>query len=66
MLHNYCIRRWVKNGKKKLMKQILINCVMQRENLQDGMALAESPRDDFVVRGLEKLKIPNRGSSLIF
>ena len=61
MLHNYCIRRLVKNGKK-----ILINCVMQRENLQDAMALAESPRDDFVVRGLQKLKIPNRGSSLIF
>ena len=48
------------------MKQILINCVMQRENLQDAMALAESPRDDFGDRGLERLKIPNRGSSLIF
>ena len=48
------------------MKQILISCLMQRENLQGAMALAESPRDDFVVRGLEKLKIPNRGSSLIF
>ena len=47
------------------MKQILINCVMQRENLQDAMALAESPRDDFLVRGFEKLKILNRGSSLI-
>ena len=48
------------------MKQILINCVMQRENLQDAMALAESPRADFGDSGLEKLKIPNRGSSLIF
>ena len=38
------------------MKQILINCVMQRENLQDAMALAESPRDEFVAKGLEKLK----------
>ena len=27
------------------------NCVMQRENLQDAMALAESPREKFVVRG---------------
>ena len=35
-----------------MMKQILINCVMQRQNLQDAMALAECPRDDFVVRGL--------------
>ena len=42
MLHDYCIRRLVKNG-KKLMKQMLINFVMQRENLQDAMALAESP-----------------------
>ena len=67
MLHNYCIRDLIKNGKKKLMKQILIHCVMQRENLQDAMALAESPRDEFVAKGLEKLKkIPNRGSSLIF
>ena len=38
------------------MKRILINCVMQRENLKDAMALAESPRDEFVARGLEKLK----------
>ena len=29
---------------------------MQRENMQGAMVLAESPRDDFVVRGLEKLK----------
>ena len=65
MLHNYCVQRLVKNG-KNLMKQILINCVMQRENLQDAMALAESPRADFGDSGLEKLKIPNRGSSLIF
>lgn len=49
------------------MKQILIKCVMQRENLQDAMALAESLGDEFVARGLEKLKkTPNRGSSLIF
>ena len=47
------------------MKKILINCVVQRENLQDAMVLAESPRDDFLVRGFEKLKILNRGSSLI-
>ena len=26
------------------MKQMLINFVMQRENLQDAMALAESPK----------------------
>ena len=38
------------------MKQILINCVLQRENLQDAMALAESPQNEFVLRGLEKLK----------
>ena len=31
------------------MKQILIYCVIQRENPQDAMALAESPRDEFVV-----------------
>ena len=31
------------------MKQILIYCVMQRENPQDAIALAESPRDEFVV-----------------
>ena len=38
------------------MKQILINCVMQRESLQDAMAFAESPPDEFVANGLEKLK----------
>ena len=32
-----------------MMKQILIYCVMQRENPQDAIALAESPRDEFVV-----------------
>ena len=37
---------------------------MQEENRQDEMALAESTRDEFVARGLEKLKIPNRVSSL--
>ena len=52
---------------KKLMKQILINFIMQRESLQDAMALAESHPDEFVANGLEKLKkTPNRGSSLIF
>ena len=29
---------------------------MQRENLKGTMALAESPRDEFVARGLQKLK----------
>ena len=38
------------------MKQILINCVMQTGDLQDAMALAEMPRDEFVAKGLEKLK----------
>ena len=54
-------------GKKKLMKQILINCVMQRGNVQDAMALAKNTRDEFVAKGLEKLKkTQKRGSSLIF
>ena len=48
MLHNYCIRHLIKKG-KKMMKQALIYCVMQRENLQDAIVLAESPRDEFVV-----------------
>ena len=49
------------------MKQILINCAMQRENLQGAMALAKNTRDEFVAKGLEKLKkAPNRGSSRIF
>ena len=39
---------------------------MQRESLQDEMALAESTRYELVARGFEKLKVPNRGSSILF
>ena len=65
MLHNYCTRHLLKM-EKILMKQILRNCAIETENLYYEIALAESTRDKFAASGLEKLKISNRGSSLIF
>ena len=54
------MRHLIKNVKNKMMKQILLNCAMHRENLQDPMALKKILQDEFAARGLEKLKVPNR------
>ena len=44
---------------------IIVITVMQREHLQDAIALAETLGDVFVARGLKKVEILNRRSSLI-
>ena len=44
---------------------IIVITVMQREHLQDAIALAETLGDVFAARGLKKVEILNRRSSLI-
>ena len=43
---------------------IIIITVMQREHLQDAIALTESLRDVFVAKGLRKVEILNRRSCI--
>ena len=42
-----------------MMMMMMIITVMQRGHLQDAIALAESPRDVFVARGLKNVEILN-------
>ena len=60
MLHDYCIRRLVKNGKKIDETNVDKFCNAKRKPARCN-GFGWKSRDDFVVKGLEKLKMPIEG-----